>query len=170
MHKLPDIGRMMRPDDFKYASVMAEGRPVHDGDYFSLRHPRMRCAKRAKIFAPFAALQGFEEEVVSKDIIYEKKRDPDQESIDAMEETLNTLRRLTATRRLAMAHRVIVSAEYYVPCTDPHNDAWQVKGLYVTLKGTVMNVDPYQRQIRIDDEVISFDDLYSLKILHRQLV
>ena len=170
MHIYPDIGRIPRPDDFKYASVMEKGRPIHDGDYFSLRHPHMHCGKRAKIFAPFAALQGFEEEVASKDIIYEEKRIIDPERSDDLNETLCLLHELTKTKRLALLNQAYVSAEYYILCTDPHNEAYKIKGLYITAKGVVQYVDPIGHLIRIEDECISFSDLYSLTLLHRQTV
>ncbi len=46
-----------------FEKLMAAGRPEHDGDAFSLRHPRMDRAKRAKIFQPFDALRGFSAEI-----------------------------------------------------------------------------------------------------------
>jgi len=36
-------------------------RPVHNGDDFSRLHPKMKRGNRAKIFAPFDALSGFDE-------------------------------------------------------------------------------------------------------------
>ena len=36
-------------------------RPDHNGDDFSRIHPKMRRGNRAKIFAPFDALSGFDE-------------------------------------------------------------------------------------------------------------
>ena len=47
----------------KYKDIMDEERPVHDGDAFEARHPRMPREARAKIFAPFAALKGYEEAI-----------------------------------------------------------------------------------------------------------
>ena len=35
-------------------------RPAHDGDAFSVRHPKMLLARRAKIFQQFDALRGFD--------------------------------------------------------------------------------------------------------------
>ena len=54
------IGAAELPPDFKYLDVLLQGRPRHErDDRFSIRHPRMDPAKRAKIFAPFDALRGF---------------------------------------------------------------------------------------------------------------
>ena len=45
-----------------YEDILDRERPVHEGDAFSQRHPRMPLEERAKIFLPFAALKGFEED------------------------------------------------------------------------------------------------------------
>ena len=47
----------------KYNDIIDKERPVHDGDEFEARHPKMPCEARAKIFAPFAALKGYEEAI-----------------------------------------------------------------------------------------------------------
>ena len=47
----------------KYKDIIDKKRPVHDGDEFEARHPKMPREARAKIFAPFAALKGFEEAI-----------------------------------------------------------------------------------------------------------
>ena len=51
----------------QYQRIMYLQRPV------SKRHP-MAVERRAKQFAPFAALKGFEETIREKEYIYEKKR------------------------------------------------------------------------------------------------
>ena len=60
----------------KYADILHKSRPEP-----SFKHPRMSLSNRAKIFSPFAALRGYEEEIadekwkqmrVSKKILYGK--------------------------------------------------------------------------------------------------
>jgi len=58
------------PDDtplspsFRYRHVLEKGKPVHDkNDLFSIRHPAMELSRRAKIFSPFDALKGFDDEL-----------------------------------------------------------------------------------------------------------
>lgn len=46
-----------------YKDIIDKQRPVHDGDEFESRHPKMSIENRAKIFAPFAALKGYEEAI-----------------------------------------------------------------------------------------------------------
>ena len=50
-----------------YMRVLLRGRPVHTDDDFSLRHPRMERSLRAKIFAPFDALEGFSDRIRTRD-------------------------------------------------------------------------------------------------------
>ncbi len=49
----------------KYKDIINKERPRHDGDEFEARHPHMSREQRAKIFAPFAALKGYEEAIES---------------------------------------------------------------------------------------------------------
>ncbi len=51
-----------------YADILNETRPVHQGDAFSAKHPPMTIENRSKIFAPFAALKGYEESLESQQI------------------------------------------------------------------------------------------------------
>ena len=60
------IGYMPMPEGFPYAELVKAGRPQHQKfDDFWCRHPPMAPGKRAKIFAPFSALRGFDEELKS---------------------------------------------------------------------------------------------------------
>ena len=45
----------------KYADILHGSRPEP-----SYRHPRMTLSNRAKIFSPFAALRGYEEEIAAE--------------------------------------------------------------------------------------------------------
>ena len=62
------VGVMPMPVDFRYREVFLRGRPQHARyDDFGARHPKMACAKRAKIFSPFDALKGFQEALAAKE-------------------------------------------------------------------------------------------------------
>ena len=55
------LGDMPMPKNFKYLNVYLQGKPQHEPfDSFRLKHPSMPLQKRAKIFAPFDALRGFD--------------------------------------------------------------------------------------------------------------
>ena len=55
------IGYTPKPVNFKYQHVLDHGQPKHEPfDAFRLKHPSMPLSQRAKIFAPFDALRGFD--------------------------------------------------------------------------------------------------------------
>ena len=55
------------PAGFPYRQILLLGRPRHGSlDRFSARHPRMDLSRRAKIFAPFDALRGFDLALTAK--------------------------------------------------------------------------------------------------------
>ena len=63
------IGVMAMPQGFKYRSVFLRGKPRHQKyDDFCRKHPPMPAAHWAKIFAPFDALAGFSDEIVSAEV------------------------------------------------------------------------------------------------------
>ena len=63
------------PSSFRYRNVLEKGKPRHDADdLFSIRHPAMECAKRAKIFSPFDALKGFGDELARAETESEQTR------------------------------------------------------------------------------------------------
>ena len=68
------IGVMPMPAGFKYRDVFLKGKPRHDRyDSFRIRHPEMPPGKRAKLFAPFDALRGFDFAILMKNEIYTDK-------------------------------------------------------------------------------------------------
>ena len=67
------------PIGFKYTAAYLAGRPQHSRfDDFSRKHPQMDRRKRAKIFAPFDALDGYGDAVRSKNVIYTNKAELDE--------------------------------------------------------------------------------------------
>ena len=73
------IGELPMPAGFKYRDIYLQGRPRHTvPDPFRIRHPVMDIGRRAKIFAPFDALKGFQEalEEVDREVI--RKNEPPQ--------------------------------------------------------------------------------------------
>ena len=70
------IGYAEMPEDFEYKDVFLKGPPVHEpGDSFLLKHPPMELSRRAKIFKPFAALDGFEEAIAAAEELHESLYD-----------------------------------------------------------------------------------------------
>ena len=56
----------------RYRKVYERGKPKHSPfDDFSIKHPSMDLSRRAKIFSPFDALKGFNEEIASTEQSFE---------------------------------------------------------------------------------------------------
>lgn len=150
----------------RYGNIIFRDGPVHDGDVFSRKHPKMSQQNRAKLFAPFAALVGFDERVRKKEINYVPKHELDADEEWELNHRLYKLHCLTVNSRLARANMVCVSIEYFVVCTDEENDAYLVKGQYKTITGVVLKVDPHEQHISIrsgvETHVIPFSDVYRL--------
>jgi len=137
--------------EIRYSSIINLQRPVHQGDLFSRRHPKM--TNRAKIFAPFAALVGFDERIHRKEINYEAQRLLSEEEMTEMNDVLCHIGR--------GSHVKIV---YYEPCSDPENDAYLRRGTYSTVTGTVRWVDQVGQCLVLEDRAIGFSNLYRVEV------
>ena len=149
----------------RYGNIIFESRPVHDGDAFSRRHPPMTRLNRAKLFAPFAALVGFEERVQGKQNRYVSRHE-----LDADEEwALNrALQRLAEDVRLPLPDRQRVRVEYFEICADPESDAYQREGTYQTADGVGLRVDPHGQRLTLlcgaSARALPFADIYRITI------
>lgn len=161
------IGVMAMPADFRYREVFLKGKPRHDRyDPFRIRHPRMNRGHRAKIFAPFDALKGFNEAVAAKDVLYEDRIELNQEDTAELDRRLTILHNLTYNSRMARVNQVRVSVTYYQPCRDQEHDAYGLKGQYQTITGVCWNVDAeVNRTITVDRMRLSLDDVIRIDAL-----
>ena len=161
------IGVMAMPADFRYREVFLKGKPQHDRcDPFRIRHPRMNTGHRAKIFAPFDAIKGFNEAVSAKEVLYENRIELSPEDAAELDRRLTILHNLTYNSRMARANRVQVSVTYYQPCMDPNHDDYRLRGQYQTISGICWNVDAeVNRTITIDRMKLSLDDVLRIDAL-----
>ena len=148
--------------DHAYSDILGANRPVHQDDAFSRRHPKMPRLNRAKLFAPFAALSGFDEAVRSKEVPYEPRHIPDAGEARALDAALRALYRATRTGALARQNRVRVRVEYFVVCADARHDACGRLGLYRVETGVARKVDPVGRVLLIGDKAIPFADIRAI--------
>ena len=159
------IGVMPMPANFRYREVFLRGRPQHaQYDEFGARHPKMSCAKRANIFAPYDALAGFSDAVAAKDVPYIEQVELEQQDREELDRKLNILHELTFNGRMAKANRVEVTVRFYVPCADKNNFSYGLRGLYETVTGICWRVDPdLTRTVRVGERVIAFDSIVSIE-------
>ena len=150
--------------EIKYAAAFSRCRPQHGRcDDFSLRHPKMPLGQRAKLFAPYSALVGFETLIDEKLHLYVSKRDLNEETQAEIDRTLARLYEQTHRRD---APPVRVSVTFFVPCPDENHEAYGRGGTYETLCGTVRRIDPVlTKSLLVDERVIDFADLAAIMIL-----
>ena len=130
------IGYMTMPADFEYKDVFLKGRPVHKTfDLFRLRHPSMDSGHRAKLFAPFDALAGFDDAIASKEVLYEFRHELSDDEKAELDRRFAVLHRLAGTGRLARRNAVPVEITFFVPCADADNSSYGFRGQHVSLSG-----------------------------------
>ena len=136
------IGVMPMPAGFKYREVFLKGKPRHDRyDSFRIRHPEMSPGKRAKLFAPFDALRGFDFAILMKNELYMDKVSLSPEDQEELDRRFSILHNLTYNSRMARANRVQVTVTYYEACSDVNSEAYGSQGQYKTVTGICWNVD-----------------------------
>ena len=136
------IGVMPMPAGFKYRDVCLKGKPRHERwDAFRVRHPQMPPAKRAKIFAPFDALRGFDFAILMKNEIYTDRAGLSPQEREELDRRFAILHNLTCNSRMARANRVQVTVTYFEACSDVNSEAYGLQGQYKTITGICLNVD-----------------------------
>ncbi len=136
------VGVMTMPADFQYRDVFLKGKPRHDRhDAFRIRHPQMDPRKRAKLFAPFDALRGFDFAILMKNELYTDKVSLSPEDQTELDRRFSILRSLTYNSRMARINRVQVTVTYYAACSDVNHEAFGSQGQYKTITGICRNVD-----------------------------
>lgn len=130
----------------KYADILHMERPQSE---VSLRkHPRMTLQNRAKIFSPFAALRGYDEQLAEEKQRTERVR----KRILTEEETADLSDRL-----MQVTKGMTITVRYFAEdTTHPENPP---VGNYVTLTGKVESIDPVFRTLQIAKVVVPFEDL-----------
>ena len=165
MQEMDMIGLMPMPADFRYRDVFLKGKPRHDyNDPFLIRHPRMPAGRRAKIFAPFDALRGFNEAVAAKNVIYKEQIILSPEEQEELDRRFSILHGLTFNGRMARANRVQVSVTYYEACKDVNHEACGSRGQYKTVTGICRNVDAeVTKTILVDEMRIPMGDILKIE-------
>ena len=112
----------------KYADILHISRPEPPA-----KHPRMPITNRAKIFSPFAALRGFDDEISNEGAtkLLVKK-------IELSDEEKNNL----SDKLLQIKKGMKVVVRYFVKTTEN-------TGKYMSVTGTVVMIDPVYRELKI---------------------
>ena len=151
------------PEDFPYRDVFLRGRPEHRDDGFWDEHPKMERERRAKLFAPFDALDGYGDAIRAKNAVYEEKPrlSPDQQ--EALNRSLTRLCALFGRRKRVReggGGLPWVRVTRYVPCSDRFHDACGRLGSCETAEGWLTAADPdLTRTLCVNGAVIPFGDI-----------
>ena len=148
-----------------YAAILSEQRPQHQWDEFSIKHPKMSRAGRAKIFMPYDALKGYKEAVHEKEKLYESKRQLSGEETERINTRLACLISACASRKSTGQPLPSVSIRYFteVPLSDEDillgADPYVVRGQYQEVSGPVRKISPYESFVMIGDSKVRFEDI-----------
>ena len=112
----------------KYADILHLSRPEPP-----VKYPRMALSNRAKIFSPFAALRGFDDEISSEGAskLLVKK-------VELSDEEKNTL----SDKLLQVKKGMKVVVRYFMKAAES-------TGKYISLTGTVVMIDPVYRELKV---------------------
>ena len=115
----------------KYADILHLSRPEPP-----VKYPRMALSNRAKIFSPFAALRGFDDEISSEGaskLLVKKVELSDEEKNDLSDKLLQVL-------QVKKGMKVVV--RYFMKTAES-------TGKYISLTGTVVMIDPVYRELKV---------------------
>lgn len=142
----------------KYISCFVQGRPVHNGDRFSKKHPRMQLEHRAKLFMPFDALDGYSEAIAQRQKITETPPELTEEEKEEL------------GRRFSLLHEKWRAGEHLLITVvffqrDPRSETLhggKICGTFRETGGMLTKIDPDRRYLQVVEMKISFDCIYRL--------
>ena len=157
--------RIIRATKFEYADIINRVRPIHKADRFSYKYPRMSSEKRAKIFAPFAALSGYDDALAEKEVIYDIKRVLTDDEYFDLDCKIATIYEKCSNSILARENAVEVRILYFEPLADD-----ELHGRYLEVSGLVTKIRLDKETITILDKEISLRSIYKLEILNARSI
>lgn len=154
-----------------YNDIIDRERPVHRGDAFEVRHPKMHRQLRAKQFAPFDALAGFTETVEEHQAVTVRPKELSQEERETINDRLLQIQEdfLAWKRgRKGIGQELLpvrASVTFFLRNArqeEIHRDG--VRGDAETVEGNVTAFDAVSQTLRVNGVSIPFSAIYSLKV------
>lgn len=140
---------------YDYSDIINLERPKHNNDAFSIKHPKMRREDRAKIFSPFAALNGHAELLAKEERITVPKADLSSDETERINDIIVYIK-----EQIQKGNDVKISVTYFVPDKVRYNE-----GIYNTVTGIAEKLDTDFSIIKINGMKIPFDDIYNVVII-----
>ncbi|MCR4672361.1 MAG: YolD-like family protein [Lachnospiraceae bacterium] len=128
--------------------AQTEDRLTYENYLKRSRHARMSNAQRAKIFAPYDALEGLFETMHAKETVSEPRRELSDSGAEELNDKLLGLR--VGSRAAVTYYRTYESRGR--PVSE-----------YTEIRGIVNNIDELRRSVRIVDTDIPFDDIIDIR-------
>lgn len=145
----------------KYDDIIQMEYPLKTSD--SIKHPKMTIEDRAKIFAPFAALRGYEEAIAAKQKIVVSRVELSEESKEYLDIQLGKLERL-----LSMGEHPMITVVYFQK-TDigkrscSADETEEESGEYIQFTGVAAKYHPTSRMLQIVDKKLKLEDIYAIE-------
>ena len=123
----------------KYDDIISMDRPRS-------AYPKMKVSDRAKQFAPFAALTGYEDVIEDRGRVFDRRRYLSDEEKEKINSVLSALKK-----------NDMVSMEYFAPESDDD------LGFYKELSGKVERIEPENLVMRVDGITLDFEDIFRIR-------
>lgn len=136
----------------KYNDIIQMEYPLKNADL--MKHPRMKAEDRAKIFAPFAALKGYEEAIAAKQKIVVPRIELSEESKENLDLQLGKIERL-----LSNGQHPIITVVFFQKDKMNSEDC----GEYVQFTGLVARFDQTSCILQIVEKRLRLEDIYSIE-------
>lgn len=135
-----------------YDDIIHMKYPLESSDV--IKHPRMQVEDRAKIFAPFAALKGYEEAIISKQKIVVPRIELSEEAKENLDLQLGKIERL-----LTKGQHPIITVVYFQKDKARNEDG----GEYIQFTGMVAKLDRTSHIVQIVEKRLRLDDIYGIE-------
>ena len=156
----------MKPN---YSDIIGRERPVHKNDGFDIRHPKMRRQLRAKQFAPFDALAGFQETVEEHQTVTVRPILLSKGEREGINETLLQIQERFLAWKRDRKRGVPENTPVRVSVTFFKRDRRQesihadgIRGDTVRLVGNVTAFDAVSQVLRVSNVLVPFSDIYEI--------
>lgn len=137
----------------RYADIMMLRYPEETKE--QIRHPRMTNADRAKIFAPFAALKGYEEAIAAKQRIVVPKIELSEEAKEELDRCFHEIE-----AKLAMGIHPVVTVTYF----EQDGDKEVGEGCYLQFTGMVVKLLDSANILQVVDKKLNFSNICACEL------
>lgn len=138
----------------KYDDIIHMEYPLQNAD--KIKHPRMSKEDRAKIFAPFAALKGYEDAIALKQKIVVPRIELSEEAKEYLDIQLTKIERL-----LAKGQHPVITVIFFQREKD--KVYFEDSGEYIQFTGMVAKLDLTSRILQIVEKRLRLDDIYGIE-------